>query len=111
MIIVGVYTRFEPQYGTKQKLKRSRLWNLIMEIEVQFFALYRERAGCRRASLELPTGATVEDLTTEVRRRYPGLARAEVRIVVAVNTDEPAVATFETRDRAASRSRALLGNI
>ena len=87
MIIVGVYTRFEPQYGTKQKLKRSRLWNLIMEIEVQFFALYRERAGCRRASLELPTGATVEDLTTEVRRRYPGLAPAEVRIVVAVNTD------------------------
>ena len=29
----------------------------------------------------------MEDLTTEVRRRYPGLAPEEVRIVVAVNTD------------------------
>ena len=58
-----------------------------MEIEVRFFALYRERAGCSTTLLDLPKGATVADLTAEVRRRYPGLAPPEVKIVVAVNTD------------------------
>ncbi len=58
-----------------------------MNIEVRFFALYRERAGCSRVSLDLPAGPTVADLTAEVRRRHPGLAPPEVSIVVAVNTD------------------------
>jgi molybdopterin converting factor small subunit len=58
-----------------------------MKIEVRFFALYRERAGCSRTSMDLPAGATVADLTAEVRRRHPGLAPPDVSIVVAVNTD------------------------
>ena len=58
-----------------------------MKIEVRFFALYRERAGCSRTSMDLPPGATVADLTAEVRRHHPGLAPPEVSIVVAVNTD------------------------
>ena len=60
---------------------------VLMKIEVRFFALYRERAGCSQSSLDLPAGATVADLTAEVRRRHPGLAPPEVRIVVAVNAD------------------------
>ena len=58
-----------------------------MQLEVRFFALYRERAGCRTAPFELPEGATVSDLTDEVRRQFPGLAPPEVNIVVAVNAD------------------------
>ena len=58
-----------------------------MELTVQLFALYRERAGVRRFALALPDGATVADLTAAVRERYPGLAPPEVSIVVAVNTD------------------------
>jgi molybdopterin converting factor subunit 1 len=58
-----------------------------MRLDVRFFALYRERAGRSQASLELPEGATVDDLTTEVRRQFPRLAPPEVKIVVAVNTD------------------------
>jgi molybdopterin converting factor subunit 1 len=58
-----------------------------MKIEVRFFALYRERAGCTKSSLDLPAGATVADLTAEVRRRHPGLAPPEVNIVVAVNAE------------------------
>ena len=58
-----------------------------MEIKVRFFALYRERAGCSQSSLDLPAGARVADLVDEVRRQYPGLAPAEVSIVVAVNAD------------------------
>ena len=58
-----------------------------MDIVVRFFALYRERAGCSNATVELPKGATVTDLTDEVRRRFPGLAPPQVKIVVAVNAD------------------------
>lgn len=58
-----------------------------MELLVRFFALYRERAGTNQFPLELPEGATVADLTDEVRRRIPHLAPPEVNIVVAVNAE------------------------
>ena len=58
-----------------------------MELVVRFFALYRERAGTNTHRLELPEGATVADLTGEVRRLFPRLAPPEVQIVVAVNAD------------------------
>ena len=58
-----------------------------MDVIVRFFALYRERAGCNDATVQLPEGATVADMTDEVRRRFPGLAPSQVKIVVAVNAD------------------------
>ena len=58
-----------------------------MELNVRLFALYRERAGRRSFLVDLPPGATVADLTDEVRRLFPGLAPVEVQIVVAVNAD------------------------
>jgi MoaE-MoaD fusion protein len=58
-----------------------------MLLDVRFFALYRERAGHSQLSLELPEGATVDDLTREVRRQFPRLAPPEAKIVVAVNTE------------------------
>jgi len=58
-----------------------------MELDVRLFALYRERAGCRSIPVAVPDGATVADLTAEVRRQLPNLAPPEVKIVVAVNAD------------------------
>ncbi len=58
-----------------------------MELTVRLFALYRERAGTKEFSLELPVGSTVADLTDAVRLRYPRLAPPDVKIVVAVNAD------------------------
>ena len=58
-----------------------------MELVVRFIALNRERAGANTHQLELPEGATVAELTTEMRRLFPRLAPPEVDIVVAVNTD------------------------
>ena len=58
-----------------------------MELVVRFFALYRERAGRNTYSVLLPEGATVADLTSEVRRQFPMLAPPGVQIVVAVNAD------------------------
>ncbi len=54
---------------------------------VRFFALYRERAACNSHSLTLSEGATVADMTSEIRNLFPRLAPPEVKIVVAVNAD------------------------
>ena len=62
-------------------------YNQDMELTVRLFALYRERAGTREFSIDLPTGATVADLTDAVRIFYPRLAPPDVKIVVAVNAD------------------------
>lgn len=58
-----------------------------MELNVRLFALYRERAGKNIVTVDVADGATVSDLTDEVRRQIPNLAPPEVKIVVAVNTD------------------------
>ena len=58
-----------------------------MELSVRFFALYRERAGCGLTSVEVSDGATVTDLVSAVRERFPRLAPPEVQIVVAVNEE------------------------
>ncbi len=58
-----------------------------MELAVRFFALYRERAGRRVASIAVPEGATVAELLRAVRRQFPQLAPPDVNIVVAVNEE------------------------
>ncbi len=58
-----------------------------LQIDVRFFALYRERAGRNTVAIQLPERATVADLTGEVRRQFPMLAPPEVQIVVAVNAE------------------------
>jgi molybdopterin converting factor subunit 1 len=58
-----------------------------MELSVRLFALYRERGGRNSITVSVKDGATVADLTAEVRRQLPNLAPPEVKIVVAVNTD------------------------
>jgi molybdopterin converting factor subunit 1 len=58
-----------------------------MDLTVRFFALYRERAKRSVSQVTLNEGATVGDLTDEVRRLFPMLAPPDVQIVVAVNAD------------------------
>jgi molybdopterin converting factor subunit 1 len=58
-----------------------------MNLDVRFFALYRERAGCNHCAFHLPESATVADLIAAVRRRFPTLAPPQVQIRVAVDTE------------------------
>ena len=58
-----------------------------MEIKVNFFALYRERAGRRQTTLDLSPGTNVSQMIDEVRHLFPDLAPPTVNIVVAVNTE------------------------
>ena len=58
-----------------------------MQVEVHFFALYRERAGRNHLDLEVEPETTVSGLVEEIRRLFPELAPPAVDIVVAVNTE------------------------
>ena len=59
----------------------------VLRVAVRLFAGYRERAGVAQVELELPQGATVGDLASEMVRRYPPMTREASRLVVAVNQE------------------------
>jgi molybdopterin synthase catalytic subunit len=57
-----------------------------INIDLLFFALYRDLAGTESRSIEIPTGATVAELVRIVRA-IPGLERLPLDPVVAVNQE------------------------
>jgi molybdopterin synthase catalytic subunit len=54
-------------------------------VHVRLFASLQEAAGAGTFSLEMPEGATVGDLLTEIGDRHAGLAPRLTGIAVAVN--------------------------
>ncbi|MEE8442729.1 MAG: molybdopterin converting factor subunit 1 [Dehalococcoidia bacterium] len=54
---------------------------------VKLFAILREKVGTSDLTLELPEGATVDDLLKEMDRRYPTLFDVTSPAMVAVNTE------------------------
>ena len=58
-----------------------------MAIEVRFFASLAETVGSTTEMIELPDGATVEDLWAELGRRHSGLAQLAYRPLVACDRD------------------------
>lgn len=57
----------------------------MIKIQLLFFATLRDRAGQSRAELELPDGATVAGLKSQVTRLYPGVAGLLDHSLVAIN--------------------------
>ncbi len=62
-----------------------------MRVTARFFALYRERAGTAEADIDLPEGATAEELLARLRIIYPALPSSN-SVLIAVNSEyvEPA---------------------
>ena len=58
-----------------------------MRISVRLFAGHRERAGRSEVELEVPEGATVGRLASDVNRRFPGLTEDPDSLVIAVNRE------------------------
>jgi molybdopterin converting factor subunit 1 len=56
-----------------------------MELDVLFFASYRQLVGADRLSVTMPPRSTVGDLVSAVRARGGGFARLPQRPAVAVN--------------------------
>ena len=62
-----------------------------VSVQVRFFALLRERAGCEARRVELPAGSTVGDLLERLARDMPDLPTG-----VAAAVDR----AYASRDRA-----------
>lgn len=58
-----------------------------MQIQVLYFAVFRERLARDGEPLELPTGATVADAVAALAARHPAIAALRGRFRVAVNHD------------------------
>ncbi|MBA4186782.1 MAG: molybdopterin converting factor subunit 1 [Planctomycetaceae bacterium] len=58
-----------------------------MLIRVLLFAAARDHAGADSVSVELPAGATVAALHTELSRQLPALTPLLARSAIAVNHD------------------------
>lgn len=68
-----------------------------MKITVLFFASLRELAGAREMSLDLPSGASVDDAWSRLGELYPPLSSQRAHVVTAVN-QEFAGPSAELRD-------------
>jgi MoaE-MoaD fusion protein len=64
-----------------------------VRIEVLYFAVLRERAGCAREALELPDGADVRAARAAVAERHPEIAALLSRVQTAVNRTQAGDAT------------------
>ncbi|MBF8266501.1 MAG: molybdopterin converting factor, subunit 1 [Dehalococcoidia bacterium] len=53
---------------------------------MRFFAMYRERAGTSQVDMDLPEGATPEDLMARLRSAFPSLPTGSSALV-AVNSE------------------------
>jgi molybdopterin synthase catalytic subunit len=60
---------------------------LTMRIELQLFALLRQRAGAATLTLEVPEGATVEDLRRALAEARPDLAPLVPMLHVAIDSE------------------------
>jgi molybdopterin converting factor subunit 1 len=58
-----------------------------MTLPVLLFAAARDLAGSDVVRVELPPGATVADLRSELARRFPALAPLLAKSALAVNHD------------------------
>ena len=62
-------------------------WNAASCVQVKFFALARDRAGCSEINLDLAGIERVWDLRAELARRLPGLAPLMNNVMIAVNEE------------------------
>ena len=57
----------------------------MISINIKPFASYREMIGEKGIVMNLPEGASVSDLISDLVDKYPGLKPVESKMVVAVN--------------------------
>ena len=58
-----------------------------VRVQVRFFALARERAGCSEIDLELTAARRVSDVRAEIARRLPVLAPLMNTVMIALNEE------------------------
>jgi len=61
--------------------------SVVLTIPVQFWSYFRDLAGVSDLQVELPVGASVADLLSEVYRHHPKLGALRNSTLVAVGVD------------------------
>ena len=56
-------------------------------IKVLLFATLRDRAGAKAIEVNIPDGATVQDLKTHIASGYPNLKKSMEMVVVSINRE------------------------
>ena len=72
----------------------SGLEKARLQIRVRFFAAHRERLGTDHLSVDLPDGATVQDLALALVVRFPDLGQVIDTARFAVNREYAARSTI-----------------
>jgi len=57
----------------------------MISVNIKPFASYREMIGEKGIVMNLPEGASVSDLISDLVDKYPGLKPIESKMVVAIN--------------------------
>tara|TARA_B100001029_G_C14776823_1_gene294297 strand:- start:146 stop:427 length:282 start_codon:yes stop_codon:yes gene_type:complete len=60
---------------------------LNMEIEVLFFASYREKAGVKSCTFEISPGSNLKGLIDKIVQKFPKLHSDPSKIVAAINEE------------------------
>ena len=58
-----------------------------MKVRVQFYAQLRDLVGLDEQEVDLPEGATVEDLLDEIYARHPSLGAHDKSILIGVGVE------------------------
>jgi molybdopterin converting factor subunit 1 len=56
-------------------------------VTVLFFATFRDKAGTSRTEIELPLGATIDDLRLILAEKYPGLETLADHAMASINRE------------------------
>ncbi|MDO9128478.1 MAG: molybdopterin converting factor subunit 1 [Anaerolineales bacterium] len=59
----------------------------MKKVKVLFFATLRDRAGAKSLEIEIPEGATVQQLKDQISCDHPNLEQSMQSVVVAINRE------------------------
>lgn len=57
------------------------------KVEILFFATLRDKAGAKRAELEIPDGISVGELKEKLFEKFPDLPKNKANLLVAINKE------------------------
>jgi molybdopterin converting factor subunit 1 len=58
-----------------------------MQVHALFFASLKDIVGCRELAMDVPDGATISDLLTQLEARYPRFKDYRPVILTAINEE------------------------
>lgn len=60
---------------------------MMKKVKVFFFATLRDRAGAKSLEIEIPEGATVQQLKDQIGYDHPNLEQSMQSVIVAINRE------------------------